>query len=157
MKKILFPAVFIAALFFAACAHLTGKNDGQQEKPVSEEEQAFVQGVLDGLNEEMPEMNGDGLTFKGASVEGRNFICAFTVDEALFGGTPMKKAFAEAGMDEASFAATMKGMMFADMTPEDKVVFANLRVYKYNIVYRLIGNPSGDQMDCMIQYQEFPK
>ena len=158
MKKIFLSAVIIAALFFAACANLTGKGDGQQEEPkISEKEQAFVRDVLAGFNEEMPEMNGDGLTFREASVEGRDFICVFSVDEALFGGTPMKKAFAEAGMNEASFASSMKGMMFADMTPEDKTIFANLRVYKYNIVYRLIGNPSGDQMDCMIRYQEFPK
>ena len=157
MKKILFPAVFIAALFFAACAHLTGKNDGQQEKPVSEEEQAFVQGVLDGLNEEMPEMNGDGLTFKGASVEGRNFICAFTVDESLLGGKPMKQAFSEAGMNEESFAQTMRELMFEDMTAEDKAIFQSLKVYKYNLVYRLIGSSSGDQMDCVIRYQDLPK
>lgn len=158
MKKIFLPAVIIAALFFAACANLTGKGEGQQEEPkISEKEQAFVRDVLAGFNEDMPEMNGDGLTFREASVEGHNFICAFTVDEALFGGTPMKKAFAEAGMDEASFASSMKQLMFADMTQEDKIIFSNLKVYKYNLVYRLIGNLSGDQMDCMIHYQEFPK
>ncbi len=158
MKKIFLPAVIIAALFFAACANLTGKGEGQQEEPkISEKEQAFVRDVLAGFNEDMPEMNGDGLTFREASVEGHNFICAFTVDEALFGGRPMKKAFAEAGMDEASFASSMKQLMFADMTQEDKIIFSNLKVYKYNLVYRLIGNLSGDQMDCMIRYQEFPK
>lgn len=158
MKKIFLPAVIIAALFFAACANLTGKGEGQQEEPkISEKEQAFVRDVLAGFNEDMPEMNGDGLTFREASVEGHNFICAFTVDEALFGGTPMKKAFAEAGMDETSFASSMKQLMFADMTQEDKIIFSNLKVYKYNLVYRLIGNLSGDQMDCMIRYQEFPK
>lgn len=158
MKKIFLPAVIIAALFFAACANLTGKGEGQQEEPkISEKEQAFVRDVLAGFNEDMPEMNGDGLTFREASVEGHNFICAFIVDEALFGGTPMKKAFAEAGMDEASFASSMKQLMFADMTQEDKIIFSNLKVYKYNLVYRLIGNLSGDQMDCMIRYQEFPK
>ena len=158
MKKIFLPAVIIAALFIAACANLTGKGEGQQEEPkISEKEQAFVNDVLAGFNEDMPEMNGDGLTFREASVEGHNFICAFTVDEALFGGTPMKKAFAEAGMDEASFASSMKQLMFADMTQEDKIIFSNLKVYKYNLVYRLIGNLSGDQMDCMIRYQEFPK
>lgn len=158
MKKIFLPAVIIAALFFAACANLTGKGEGQQEEPkISEKEQAFVRDVLAGFNEDMPEMNGDGLTFREASVEGHNFICAFTVDETLFGGTPMKKAFAEAGMDEASFASSMKQLMFADMTQEDKIIFSNLKVYKYNLVYRLIGNLSGDQMDCIIRYQEFPK
>ena len=109
------------------------------------------------LDIEMPEMNGDGLTFKGASVEGRNFICAFTVDESLLGGKPMKQAFSEAGMNEESFAQTMRELMFEDMTAEDKAIFQSLKVYKYNLVYRLIGSSSGDQMDCVIRYQDLPK
>ena len=120
-------------------------------------EKAFIQDFLKGMSEGQDFSPEEGLQFAGAFLEGKNVILSYTIDEAaLFGGTPVKKAFAQAGMDEQTFGRMMRQNMFEeDMEVDEIETFMKLKRYGYKLYFRLIGSQSKEQMNCRVEYEFF--
>ena len=170
MKKFFYFVAFVAAISFAACGT---KNDNKQnessatgntttentaaEQEMNSFEQGFIEGFIEGMDEELAGMEEDGMKYTGTVVDGKSFICTFTIDESQFGGMSMKQAFAYVGMTEDIFAQTMKTEMFDGMTDEEADLMSSLYMLKYDLIFRLVGSESGDVMNCKIGYEEFAR
>lgn len=123
-------------------------------KAQDDAEKALIKEFIKGIDEELASMNGDGMYYKGTTVEGKNIICSVFVDESEFEGMPMKQAFALAGIDEDTFAAMMNEELFTQEMDEDELAgLLMLSEYGYKIYFRLIGTPSGERMNCLLDYE----
>ena len=122
-------------------------------KAQDDDERAFIKEFIESMDQELASLNGDGMYYNGTTVEGKNIICSVYVDESEFDGIPMKQAFALAGIDENTFAEMMSAEMYKQDVDEDEIeALLMLSLYGYKIYFRLIGTPSGERMNCLIDY-----
>lgn len=124
----------------------------------NETEQVFINAFIEGMDKELASINGGGMRYSGTSLEGKNIICSIIVDEAQFGGMSVKAAFQMIGMDEETFGETMRKELFAQNFDADGLVgLQMLKGYGYKIYFRLIGDPSGEKMNCKVDYEAILK
>ena len=158
MKKLLYLVAFVVAVTFAACGNKSEKSgDTAAEQEMSAFEQGFVEGFIEGMDEELSGIAEEGMQYSGTVVDGKRFICTFTVDESLFGGLSMRQAFQYVGMTEEVFAQTMKTEMQKSMTEQEAELMSTLSQLKYDLVFRLVGSESGEEMNCKIGHEEFAR
>ncbi len=120
----------------------------------NETEQVFINGFIEGLDHELASLNEAGMRYSGTSLEGKNIICSIIVDEAQFGGMSMKAAFQMIGIDEETFGEMMRKEMFAQNLGADELAgLQMLKGYGYKIYFRIIGTPSGEKMNCKVDYE----
>lgn len=148
MKKLFYLVALVAAVTFTACG-----NKSEKANAVPAEITEFIASA----DEELGAMNENGMSYQGTALEDHDIVVTIGVDESMFYGMGMKAAFEMAGMTEDAFAQYMKAEMFSNMDEKDMKDVEVLREYKYNIVFRLVGSESGDQMNCKIGYDELPK
>ena len=110
---------------------------------------AFDEGIVSGLE--------DGMTYIKTIAEGKNFICTIAIDEHIFGNMTLKEAFEYVGMNEHVFAQVMKEEMQTNPTEEELELMDMLYQYQYNVIFRLQGEPSGEEMNCILGYEEFKR
>ena len=145
MKKI-----FLALIL--AIAGIAGAQAQQSE------EQAFVKGFIQGIDQELVALNEGGMNYIGTVLEGKNIVCKVAVDEQQFGGMSMKQAFQMVGVDEATFAEMMRTELFSQkLSADEREGLQLLKNYGYKVYFRLIGKPSGDVMNCKIDYEAMLK
>lgn len=141
MKKIFIVLIFAIAGIAGAQAQ-------------NETDQAFINGFIEALDQELASLNEAGMRYSGTSLEGKNIICSIIVDEAQFGGTSMKVAFQMIGIDEETFGEMMRQEMFAQNFGADELAgLQMLKGYGYKIYFRIIGDPSGEKMNCKVDYE----
>jgi hypothetical protein len=68
-----------------------------------------------------------------------------------------KEAFEYVGMNEHVFAQVMKEEMQTNPTEEELELMDMLYQYQYNVIFRLQGEPSGEEMNCILGYEEFKR
>jgi hypothetical protein len=120
----------------------------------SEKEQAFIDGFIEGLDQELAALNEAGMIYDDTNLEGKNIICSIIVDEAQFGGMSMIAAFQMIGVDEETFGEMMRKEMFAqNLGTDERAGLQMLKDYGYKIYFRIIGSPSGEEMNCLVDYE----
>lgn len=149
MKKLFYAVAVVATMLFTAC----GNKSEQTNNDVPEEIAAFIASA----NEELGGLSEEGMTYQGTKLEGKDIVVLIDVDESIFYGMDLKTAFNMSGMTEEAFAQYMKAEMFRGMDEEDRQQAAALREYEYNIVIRLTGSKSKEEMNCRINYNELPR
>lgn len=124
-----------------------------------QEEQDAIQGICEQMHDEFAYYDYDGMSYSNVYTENNNIILVITADEYyLFGGYNMKTAFQAAGYTEKKFASEMKSKIIKGNTDKSsRQMIATLRKYKYNLIWRIVGYPSGDIVDVKIGYNDWPK
>lgn len=120
----------------------------------SEVEQAFIDGFIEGLDQELVYINGDGMRYDGTYLEGKNIICSIIVDESQYGGLSMRTAFQMVDIDEETFGEMMRKELFSqNIGADERAGLQMLKDYGYKMYFRMIGSPSGEKMNCRIEYE----
>ncbi len=120
----------------------------------NETEQAFINGFIEGLDQELAALNEAGMIYDDTNLEGKNIICSIILDEAQFGGMSMIAAFQMIGVDEETFGEMMRKEMFSqNLGADERAGLQMLKDYGYKIYFRIIGSPSGEEMNCLVDYE----
>lgn len=137
----------------------TQPSDIVQEEPVpvTPDLKEFEKRFIAAIDESMVTGLEDGMTYLQTEVEGKDFICSIAIDERIFSGMTMKQAFEYVGMNEQVFAQVMKQGMQTDATEEEMEMMDKLYQYQYNVNFRLLAEPSGEVMNCILGYEEFKR
>ena len=152
---LLIKLMHMKKIFLVLILAIVGMAGAQAQ---SETEQAFVKGFIQGMDEELAALNEGGMKYIGTVVEGKNIVCKVTVDEQQFGGMSMKQAFQMVGVDEATFSEMMRAELFSqNLNADERAGLLMLKNYGYKIYFHLIGKPSGDMMNCKIDYEAMLK
>ena len=142
---------YMKKFFLALILAVVGIAGAQAQQS---EEQAFVNEFIKGIDQELVALNQGGMNYIGTVVEGKNIVCKVAVDEQQFGGTPMKQAFQMIGVDEATFSEMMQAELFSQkLSADEREGLQILKKYGYKVYFRLIGKPSGEVMNCKINYE----
>jgi len=149
MKKFYLAAVM--ALVFAACGG-SGKQSGEKSEAVPAEIEQLVQTIKTHMEAEQDEK----VFVRDVYVDGNDIICVIVVEEALMEGKTMKETLLVEGISEQDFINIMKyQMMKKEVRHPDRL--EPLRKYHYNVLYRYVGSRSGERIDILMRYDEFPK
>lgn len=177
MKKLFYLVALMAAVSFAACGNKSENKEAEGEQQCCQSNDGkhqckgeckgechkheVPQEILKIVEEGRSELTGkseDGVTFKSIDIECHDIVITAEFDEKeLPGGMTFKQACELSGMTEDFFAQGMKEEMFDPYDEEDMEAAAILRKYEYNIVFRLVGSISGEEMNCKIGYDEMPQ
>ena len=169
MKKFLFCAAMVAAMLFTACGTKSEKTEETAEpqangvteatSQVSDDEvteaNSSLQAIVDLINAKAAEEDDTEFT---AYVRGNDIVMSGEFDESeLPQGMTIK------GMMDMLNAAgdEMTNLFVAEMTKsvdEDGQLFVNLlRANKANLIIHFIGNPSGQEGELVIRYDQLPE
>ena len=144
MKKLFFYVALAAAITFTAC----GKKSGVPEP---------IQAIAAEMEQKMAEDGDEGITFESVTIEDHDIVCKAILDESQFGGMSFKDAFSIIGLTEETFSEMMREGMFDIEDKKDAEDIAALREYEYNIVIRMVGSVSEDEMNFIIKHEDLPE
>ena len=142
MKKFFLIATCI--LFAIPATYAQYSDDGMPENLPQ-----GIQRIIDEFDE-LLNVYDEGITLRDIEVENNNIILTMELDEyELFGGMAFPEAFKAAGVSMKDFGEAIRKEMLSDAES-----CAALRRYKYNIIMRVVGNPSGQSRDILISYKD---
>ncbi|MBQ2541258.1 MAG: hypothetical protein II551_06400 [Paludibacteraceae bacterium] len=153
MKKLF---LFLLTCLMTAAVYAQSGSLADRLSASSSDAPKEIRDLLPGLRREFADFNEEGMSFQDVKIEGQNMVIVLGVDESEFQGMDIRSAFLMAGMDEKSLGMQMKDGLFDDLDDEARAMIATLRKYRYNIVCRFLGIPSGEHMDAVIPYTDFP-
>lgn len=146
MKKLFLVLTCLITLSFAAFS---------QNNSIPREITEMMEGLdrgYQGLNKE------PSFTYLGTKIEGNNIVSTLRIDEnKAFEGMSLTEGFALINWTEESISQMMYRDFFGvEERPEVAEDIKTLRTYKYNLVFHIIGTPSGEEMECKVSYWELP-
>ena len=174
MKKFAYLIMLATAVAFTSCfLEKSPKDNGEQQVETPEGPEPVIVEPTQPKKREIPQEIKDfkaafevklvknhwtGLkwTCLGSEIKDNNVIVSIEVDESQMPGNGLKEAFEITGDDADSFAQTMLPILRPENQAE-KEQLAALHAYEYNVILRLVGNETGEEMLCTITHDMLPR
>ena len=147
MKNRIYLIIVMLSALLVSCANL-------KERDHSSDELEYVPEMIEIMNTHFANFNEEGYSFGGCVLEGKDIVCTLIVDESVLpAGKNLRQACQMVNVDEKAMSQMMKQKMYQEELDEDEELgFKILDKYNYRIIIRIIGEPSGETMNCILDY-----
>lgn len=163
MRKLIFFAVIFAALFISV---ISGeKNQCVMAQTARQSIVAGADNVPDEVRKVAMDLYVEMKTsgeekeayLKDIYFEGKTLVCEIVAEEVLLEGKTMKQDLLQHFSSEEEFIKKIHDQMIPrNKNKLKRLRYDPLRKNHYNLMYRYIGSRSGEQIDVVVKYYEFP-
>ena len=146
MKKFFYLATFVVAMALSACG---GDN---QDAPRA------IKFMTEQAQKELVGKAGEGMRFIDVRTEGNDLVFDLEFDENMTRGISIRDALQMSGHHADEIAQTILNRMNSDTDNQSRnISIGVMRLYKYNLVARIRGNRSGDEISSRVRWQDMPE
>ena len=165
MKKLFLFAAMFAAMFLT----VIGGKTNQTALAQSPARQSFIKGgddVPDEVRQVAKDLYVEIKTewdqkeayLKDIYFEGKTLVCEMVVEEVLLNGRTMKQDLLQHFDSEEEYIKKAHDQIIPrNKNKTKRLRFDPLRINHYNLMYRYVGSRSGEKIEIVVKYYEFPK
>lgn len=160
MKKLIYALAVLAMTMLTACGggssapkQGTSENTYQPTNTVPKKLQAYRDSLMNQLRSEGMD-EGSDIYLEDIFFEGDDLICQRVAREEELDGQSITYFWEKMGYNSPRYVESLKMDMVEFLITKEPRLAELLREYRYNFVFRFVGNRSRDRYDIKVSYNE---